>query len=138
MRKRKILSCNFELRDVSEFREASRESLFLTGTPSVRNLKLNAAIVCAGNPSHCRQLRVLRRFSAFACLCWYSQRNGSKHYLKNATITRDCREYVRYSRSSVGNPDLKKNVNTIEVLYLYYAAVHRLHSEFRECSEDSL
>ena len=121
MRKRhgeeKILSCNFELRGVSEFREASRESLFLTGTPSVRNLKLNAAIVCAGNPSHCRQLRVLRRFSAFACLCWYSQRNGSKHYLMNATITRDCREYSRYSRSSVGNPDLK-NINTIEVLHL--------------------
>ena len=43
---------------MSEFREASRESLFLTGTPSVRNLKLNAAIVCAGNPSHCKQLRV--------------------------------------------------------------------------------
>ena len=122
MRKRhgeekKILSCNFELRGVSEFGEASRESLFLTGTPSVRNLKLNAAIVCAGNPSHCRQLRVLRRFSAFACLCWYSQRNGSKHYLMNATITRDCREYSRYSRSSVGNPDLK-NINTIEVLHL--------------------
>ena len=61
MRKRhgeekKILSCNFELQGVSEFREASRELLFLTGTPSVRNLKLNAAIVCAGNPSHCRQL----------------------------------------------------------------------------------
>ena len=35
----KILSFNFELRSVSEFREASRESLVLTGTPSVRNLK---------------------------------------------------------------------------------------------------
>ena len=119
MRKRKILSCNFELRDVSEFREASRESLFLTGTPSVRNLKLNAAILCAGNPSHCRQLRVLRRFSAFACLCWYSQRNGSKHYLMNATITRDCREYSRYSRSSVGNPDLKKKILTRLKSYIY-------------------
>ena len=30
---------NFELRGVSEFREASHESLLLTGTPSVRNLK---------------------------------------------------------------------------------------------------
>ena len=95
---------------MSEFGEASRESLFLTGTPSVRNLKLNAAIVCAGNPSHCRQLRVLRRFSAFAYLCWNSQRNGSKHYLMNAILTRDCRECSRYSRSSVGNPDLK-NIN---------------------------
>ena len=37
--KKKILSFNFELRGVSEFREASRESLLLTGTPSVRNLK---------------------------------------------------------------------------------------------------
>ena len=97
---------------MSEFREASRESLFLTGTPSVRNLKLNAAIVCAGNPSHCKRLRVLRRFSAFACLCWNSQRNGSKHYLMNAIITRDCRDCSRYSRSSVGNPDLK-NINTV-------------------------
>ena len=34
---KKNLSSNFELR--SEFREASRESLVLTGTPSVRNLK---------------------------------------------------------------------------------------------------
>ena len=29
----------FQLRDISEFREASRESLLLTGTPSVCNLK---------------------------------------------------------------------------------------------------
>ena len=35
--KKNFLSSNFELR--SEFREASRESLVLTGTPSVRNLK---------------------------------------------------------------------------------------------------
>ena len=56
----------------------------------------------------------------------------------NAILTRDCREYSSYSRSSVGNPDLK-NVNMfIKVRSLYYAAVHRLHSEFLECSEDSL
>ena len=123
---------------MSEFREASRESLFLTGTPSVCNLKFRMRLHCAGNPSHYKRLRVLRRFSVFACLCWNSQRNGSKHYLMNAILTRDCRECSRYSRSSVGNPDLK-NVNTfIKVLTLYYAAVHRLHSEFRECSEDSL
>ena len=29
----------FQLRDISEFREASHELLLLTGTPSVRNLK---------------------------------------------------------------------------------------------------
>ena len=29
----------FELRGISEFRKASHESLLLTGTPSVRNLK---------------------------------------------------------------------------------------------------
>ena len=40
---------------MSKFREASRESLLLTGTPSVRTSKiLNANIVCAGNPSHCK------------------------------------------------------------------------------------
>ena len=122
---------------MSEFREASRESLFLTGTPSVCNLKFRMRLHCAGNPSHCKRLRVLQRFSAFACLCWNSQRNGSKHYLMNAILTRDCRECSRYSRSSVGNPDLK-NLNMFIILSLYYAAVHRLHSEFRECSEDSL
>ena len=95
---------------MSEFREASRESLFLTGTPSVRNLKFRMRPHCAGNPSHCKRLRVLRRFSAFAYLCWNSQRNGSKHYLMNAILTRDCRECSRYSRTSVGNPDLK-NIN---------------------------
>ena len=58
--------------------------------------------------------------------------------LINAILTRDSRECSRYLRSSVRNPDLK-NVNTfIKVLSLYYEAVHRLHSEFRECSEDSL
>ena len=39
MEEKKILSSNFELQSVGEFREASRESLLLTGTPSVRNLK---------------------------------------------------------------------------------------------------
>ena len=29
----------FQLRGISEFREGSHESLLLTGTPSVRNLK---------------------------------------------------------------------------------------------------
>ena len=39
-RGKKNLSSNFELLGMSEFREASRESLLLTGTPSVRNLKM--------------------------------------------------------------------------------------------------
>ena len=92
------------------------------------------------------------KISNAATLCWKSQslqtvvsfakinsqRNGSKHYLLNAILTRNCRECSRYLHSSVRNPDLK-NVNTfIKVLGLYHAAVHRLHSEFRECSEDSL
>ena len=56
----------------------------------------------------------------------------------NAMLTHTYRECSRYSRSPVRNPDLK-NVNTfINALSLYYAAVDRLHSEFRECSEDSL
>ena len=53
-------------------------------------------------------------------------------------LTRDYRECSRYLRSPVGNPDLK-NLNTfINALSLYYAAVDHPHSEFRECSEDSL
>ena len=35
----KNLSSNFKLRGMSEFHEASRKSLLLTGTPSVHNLK---------------------------------------------------------------------------------------------------
>ena len=69
--------------------------------------KILNGLHCAGNPSHCKRLQVLRRFSVFACLCWNSQRNGSKHYLKNAILTRDCRECSRYSRSSAGAPELK-------------------------------
>ena len=38
-RKKKFLISDFELRGISEFREVSHESLLLTGTPSVRNLK---------------------------------------------------------------------------------------------------
>ena len=114
MRKRhseekKILSSNFELR--SEFCEASRESLFLTGTPSVRNLKLH----CAGNPSHCKRLRVLRRFSVFTYLCWNSQHNGSKQWI-TAMLTRDHRECSRYSRSSAGAPELKMSNTFIDAL----------------------
>ena len=37
--KKKKSKFYFELRGMSEFHEASRELLFLTGTPSVRNLK---------------------------------------------------------------------------------------------------
>ena len=36
---------NFELQDVSEFCEASHESLLLTGTPSVRKLKISNGVV---------------------------------------------------------------------------------------------
>ena len=102
---------------MSEFREASPELLVLTGTPSVRNLKfLNAAIECAGNPSHCKRLRVLIRFSVFAYLRWNSQHNGLKHYLMNVMLTRDYRECSRYSRSSVGTPELKMSNTFINAL----------------------
>ena len=78
----------------------------------------NAAIVCAGNPSHCKPLRVLRKFSVFAYLCWNSQHNGSKHYLllNFAMLTRDYRECSRYSRSSVGTPELKNVKHVYECL----------------------
>ena len=113
-KKKSTLSSNFELR--SEFREASHESLVLTGTPSVCNLKFRMRLHCAGNPSHCKRLRVLRRLSAFTCLSWNSQCNGSKHYLMNAMLTRDCRECSRYSRSSAGAPKLKLSNTFIDAL----------------------
>ena len=114
VREKKNLSSNFDLQ--SEFCEASRKSQILTGTPSVRNLKFRMRLHCAGNPSHCKRLRVLRRFSVFACLCWNSQHNGSKHYLMNAILTRDCRECSRYSRSSAGAPELKMSNTFIDAL----------------------
>ena len=55
-----------------------------------------------------------------------------------AMLTRDHREYSRYSRSSVGNPDLKMLNTFINALSLCRKPVDRFHSEFRECSEDSL
>ena len=55
-----------------------------------------------------------------------------------AMLTRDYRECSRYSRSPVRNPDLKNLNMFINALSLYYAAVDCPHSEFRECSEDSL
>ena len=36
----------------------------------------------------------------------------------NAILTRDCRECSRYSRSSVGNPDLK-NITRLLKSYVY-------------------
>ena len=45
VKRKKNLSSNFELQDVSEFREASHESLLLTGTPSVRKLKISNGVV---------------------------------------------------------------------------------------------
>ena len=55
-----------------------------------------------------------------------------------AMLTRDYREYSRYSRSSVGNPDLKMLNTFIDALNVCRKPVDRLQSEFRECSEDSL
>ena len=110
---RKKNCSNFELR--SKFREASHESLILTGAPSVHNLKFRMWLHCAGNPSHCKRLRVLRRFSAFACLCWNSQRNGSRQWI-TAMLICDYRECSRYSVSSVGTPELKISNKFIDAL----------------------
>ena len=96
---------DFELRGISKFREVSQESLLLTETPSVCYLKiLTASIACAGNPSHCKRLRVLRTFSVFAYLCWNSQRNG---FVGLFVLTCDYRECSRYLRVSVGTPKLQ-------------------------------
>ena len=93
---------------------------------------LNANIVCAGNPSHCKLLQVLIRFSVFAYLCWNSQHNGSKHYLfvDFAMLTHDYRECSRYSRSSVGTPELKVLNTFINALSVCRKPVDHLQSEF--------
>ena len=55
-----------------------------------------------------------------------------------AMLTCDYRECSRYSRSSVGTPELKMSNTFINVLSLCKKHVDRLLSKFRECSEDSL
>ena len=55
-----------------------------------------------------------------------------------AMLTRDYRECSRYSRSSVGTPELKMSNTLINVLSVCRKYVDHLQSEFGECSEDSL
>ena len=99
---------------------------------------LNANIACAGNPSHCKCLRVLRTFSVFAYLCWHSQHNGSKHHLCCFLLTRDYSECSHYWHVTVRTPKLQLSNMFSNVLSLGMMHVERLPSEFQECSEDSL
>ena len=55
-----------------------------------------------------------------------------------AMLTRDYRESSCYLRSSVGTAELKMLNTFINALSLCRKPVDCLHSEFRECSEDSL
>ena len=108
--KKKILISNFEANFVKLL--VNRwYSLVLT----VCNLKFRMRLHCAGTPSHCKQLRVLRRFSVFACLCWNSQRNGSKQWI-TVMLTHDYRECSRYSRSSVSTPKLTMSNKFMDAL----------------------
>ena len=53
-------------------------------------------------------------------------------------LTRDYRECSHYSRSSAGAPKLKMSNTFIDALTYAGRPVDHSHSEFRECSEDSL
>ena len=55
-----------------------------------------------------------------------------------AMLTHDYRECSRYSRISVGTPELQLSNTFNNVLSLSMVHVEHLPSEFRECSEDSL
>ena len=55
-----------------------------------------------------------------------------------AMLTRDYRECSRYSRISVGTPELQLSNTFTNVSSLGMVHVERLPSKFRECSEDSL
>ena len=82
---------------------------------------LNAAIVCAGNPSHCKQMRVLITFTVLAHQCW-----NSHHCAKFIrTVLYDSllldSEYSECSgdlRVSVGTPELQLINTFINVLSL--------------------
>ena len=94
---------------MSEFCEASRESLLLTGTPSVRNLKVECGhSMCWKSQS----LQMLASFEKIFCIRvlvlelptqWFK----ALSFVDFAMLTRDHRECSRYSRSSVGTPELK-------------------------------
>ena len=94
---------------MSEFREASCESQFLTGTPSVRNLKFRM------RPKFVLEIPVTVNGCEFCKDFLYSRtcvgtpNTMVQGIINFAMLTRDCREYSHYSRSSVGNPDLKSN-----------------------------
>ena len=69
---------------------------------------LNAAIVCAGNPSHCERLGVLRRLCIRVLVLELpTQLFQALFSVDFAMLTRDYGECSRYSRSSVGTPELK-------------------------------
>ena len=102
---------------MSEFREASRESLFLTGTPSVCNLKFQMRLHCAGNPS---SLQTVASFAKILCIRvlvlelptqWFKALSDECH------INPRLQRMFMYSRSSVGNPDLKNISTFIKAVY---------------------
>ena len=96
-------------------------------------------MACAGNPSHCKRLQVLRRFSVFrTCVGTPNTMFQSIIFVDFAMVTRDYRECSHYSRISVGTPELQLSNTFINVLGLIMMHVERLPSEFRECAEDSL
>ena len=103
---------------MSEFREASPESLLITGTPSVRNLKFECG------QSMCWKSQSLRTVAGFEkVLCIHvlvlelpTQWIKALSFLDFAMLTRDYRECSRYSRNSVGTPELEMS-NTFVKLF---------------------
>ena len=90
-----------------------------------------------------QSLQTVVSFEKIFCICilvlelptqWFK----ALSFVDFAMLTRDYRQCSRYSRSSVGTPELKMLNTFINVLSVCRKLVDRLQSEFRECSEDSL
>ena len=132
----------FQPRGISEFRETSHESLLLTGTPSVCNLKFSM------RTSYVLEIPVTANGCEFSKHSLYSRTNvGNPTTMLSLSETVLCdslllgREYSESSGDlhvSVSTPELQPSNTFINVLSLSMMHVERLPSKFRECSEESL
>ena len=93
---------------------------------------LNANIACAGNPSHCKMIASFDNILHIRVLVlelpaqWFK----ALPLLIFAMLTHDYRECSRYSRVTVGTPELQLSNTFSNVLSLGMVSVGRLPSEF--------
>ena len=113
---------------MSEFREASPESLLITGTPSVRNLKFECGqSMCWKSQS----LRTVAGFEKVLCIRvlvlelptqWFK----ALSFVDFAMLTRDYRECSRYLRNLVSTPKLEMSKPFVKVFQVNFENVLKI------------